>query len=140
MENPSKLFDDITNLTQKFKLPGLDLNVVLQGRRKDLEALLDVGRIAKDSAQSMANKQVEMLRTTLEDLRSVLSLQTGADSSKADAVRQAAQKALTSVGDLADVALKSQAEALDTVSRRARENIDELKMLIGKDTPKGNQS
>ena len=121
-------------------MPGLDLNVVLQGRRKHLEALLDVGRIAKDSAQSMANKQVEMLRTTLEDLRSVLSLQTGADSSKADAVRQAAQKALTSVGDLADVALKSQAEALDTVSRRARENIDELKMLIGKDTPKGNQS
>ena len=89
-----------------------------------------MGRIAQGSAQSLAQKQAEMLRTSLEDLRSVLSGSAIADSSKADAARQAAQKALTSVGELAQITLKSQSEAFDTVNRRAHENIEELKTLL----------
>jgi hypothetical protein len=116
MENTSKLFDDITNLIQKFKWPGVDPSVVLHRRRKDVEALLDVTRIVKDGARSMANKQVDMLRATLEDLPNVLRLETSAEG-KVDAVRQAVQKALTGAGELADIALKSQAGAFDAVSR-----------------------
>ena len=130
MEKASKLFDDITNLSQGLTVPGLDFAAVLQGRRKDIEALLDVARLNKDSAQSIATRQAEMLRSTLEDLRGVLRVQTSSDVSKGDAVRQAAQRALTSVGDLADIALKSQAATLEVVGRRARENIEELKTQI----------
>ena len=132
MENSSKLIDDISNLVQKFKVPGLDLNGALQGRRKDVEALLEVTRTAQDSARSMAYKQADMLRNTLQDLRSVLSAQAGADGNRVDAVKEAAKKALSNVGELADIALKSQADAFDTVSRRARENIEELRTAISK--------
>jgi phasin family protein len=132
MENSSKLIDDISNLVQKFKVPGLDLNAALQGRRKDVEALLEVTRTAQDSARSMAYKQADMLRNTLQDLRSVLSTQAGADTNRVDAVKEAAKKALSNVGELADIALKSQADAFDTVSRRARENIEELRTAISK--------
>jgi len=132
MENSSKLIDDISNLVQKFKVPGLDLNAALQGRRKDVEALLEVTRTAQDSARSMAYKQADMLRNTLQDLRSVLSTQAGADGNRVDAVKEAAKKALSNVGELADIALKSQADAFDTVSRRARENIEELRTAISK--------
>jgi len=132
MENSSKLIDDISNLVQKFKVPGLDLNAALQGRRKDVEALLEVTRTAQDSARSMAYKQADMLRNTLQDLRSVLSAQAGADGNRVDAVKEAAKKALSNVGELADIALKSQADAFDTVSRRTRENIEELRTAISK--------
>jgi len=132
MENSSKLIEDISNLVQKFKVPGLDLNAALQGRRKDVEALLEVTRTAQDSARSMAYKQADMLRNTLQDLRSVLSAQAGADGNRVDAVKEAAKKALSNVGELADIALKSQADAFDTVSRRARENIEELRTAISK--------
>jgi phasin family protein len=132
MENSSKLIDDISNLVQKFKVPGLDLNAALQGRRKDVEALLEVTRTAQDGARSMAYKQADMLRNTLQDLRSVLSTQAGADTNRVDAVKEAAKKALSNVGELADIALKSQADAFDTVSRRARENIEELRTAISK--------
>jgi phasin family protein len=132
MENSSKLIDDISNLVQKFKVPGLDLNAALQGRRKDVEALLEVTRTAQDGARSMAYKQADMLRNTLQDLRSVLSAQAGADGNRVDAVKEAAKKALSNVGELADIALKSQADAFDTVSRRARENIEELRTAISK--------
>jgi len=133
MENSSKLFDDISHLIQKFKVPGLDLNAALQGRQKDVEALLEVTRTAQDSARSMAYKQADMLRNTLQDLRSVLSAQPDTGN-RVDAVREAAKKALSNVGELADIALKSQADAFDTVSRRARENIEELRTAISKNT------
>jgi len=132
MEHSSKLIDDISNLIQKFKVPGLDLNAALQGRRKDVEALLEVTRTAQDSARSMAYKQADMLRNTLQDLRSVLSAQSGTDGNRVDAVKEAAKKALSNVGELTDIALKSQADAFDTVSRRARENIEELRTAISK--------
>jgi phasin family protein len=133
MENSSKLFDDISRLIQKFKVPGLDLNAALQGRQKDVEALLEVTRTVQDSARSMAYKQADMLRNTLQDLRSVLSAQPDSGN-RVDAVREAAKKALSNVGELADIALKSQADAFDTVSRRARENIEELRTAISKNT------
>src|SRR5260370_16313939 len=88
MENSSKLIDDISNLIQKFKVPGLDLNAALQGRRKDVEALLEVTRTAQDSARSMAYKQADMLRNTLQDLRRVLSAQAAADGNRVDALKQ----------------------------------------------------
>ena len=77
MDAPSKLFDDIAKLAQQYKLPGVDIDAVLQGRRKDVETLLEVGRIAQSGAQSLAQKQAEMLRASVEDLRTVLSAQAG---------------------------------------------------------------
>jgi phasin family protein len=72
------------------------------------------------------------LRNTLQDLRSVLSAQVGTDGNRVDAVKEAAKKALSNIGELADIALKSQADAFDTVSRRTRENIEELRTAISK--------
>jgi len=142
MEHSSKLIDDISNLIQKFKVPGLDLNAALQGRRKDVEALLEVARTAQDSARSMAYKQADMLRNTLQDLRGVLSAQAGTEGNRVDAVKEAAKKALSNIGELADIVLKSQADAFDTVSRRTRENIEELRTAISKGaaTRTGNQT
>ena len=132
MDNPSKLFDDIAKLAQQYKLPGVDIDAVLQGRRKDVETLLEVSRIAQSGAESLAQKQAEMLLASLEDLRSVLSTQANTEGGKPDAVRQAAQKALGNVGELAQIALKSQSAAFDAVRQRTQENINELKGLLSK--------
>jgi phasin family protein len=132
MDNPSKLFDDIAKLAQQYKMPGIDIDAVLQGRRKDVETLLEVGRITQSGAESLAQKQAEMLRASLEDLRSVLSAQGKTEGAKPDAVRQAAEKAIGNFGELAQIALKSQSAAFDAVRQRTQENINELKGLLSK--------
>ena len=132
MDNPSKLFDDIAKLAQQYKMPGIDIDAVLQGRRKDIETLLEVGRITQSGAESLAQKQAEMLRASLEDLRSVLSAQGKTEGAKPDAVRQAAEKAIGNFGELAQIALQSQSAAFDAVRQRTQENIDELKGLLSK--------
>ena len=135
-QKASQLFEDIIEQSRKLKVPGLDVEAVLQGRRKDVEALLDVGRIGKQSAESMTNKQVDMLRNALEDFRGVLSLQSGADANRVEASRHAAKRALDSISELADIGLKSQAAALEVASRRARESIEELKSQLNNPAPK----
>ena len=135
-QKASQLFEDIIQQSRKLKVPGLDIEAVLQGRRKDVEALLDVGRIGTQSAESIASNQVDMLRNALEDFRGVLSLQAGADASRVDASHHAAKRALDSIGELADIVLKSQAAALEVASRRVRDSIEELKGQLNNQAPK----
>lgn len=130
MDKPSKLLDDIAKLATQYKLPGVDLDAVVHGRRKDVEALLEVGRIAQGGAQSLAQKQAELLRSSFEDLRDVLSAPPGAEGGRLDAARQAAQKAIGNIGALAQIALQSQSDAFDTVRTRMEENIGELQTLL----------
>ena len=128
-EGGSKLLDDITKFAKQFKLPGLDFDAVLQGRREDVEALLEVGRIAKGGARSLTQKQAEMLRASVEDLRNVLGAQARTEGAPLEAAQQVAQRAISDVAELAQIALKTHSDAFDTVRKRAQKDIDELKAL-----------
>lgn len=128
-EGGSKLLDDITKFAKQFKLPGLDFDAVLQGRREDVEALLEVGRIAQGGARSLTQKQAEMLRASVEDLRNVLAAQARTEGAPLEAAQQVAQKAISDVAELAQIALKTHSDAFDTVRKRAQKDIDELKAL-----------
>ncbi|MCB1908140.1 MAG: phasin family protein [Rhodocyclaceae bacterium] len=130
MESPTQLFDDIARLTQQFKLSGTELDRLLNARRKDLEAMLEAGRIAQSGVQSLAQKQSEMLRTAVEELRGVLAANPDATGNQLNTIRQVAGRAITNVSELAEIALQSQSQAFDTVRKRAQEDIDELKSLI----------
>ncbi|WP_423395578.1 phasin family protein [Burkholderia sp. LMG 21824] len=131
MDNPSKLLDDINSIARQFKIPGVDVDAMLKGRRKDVEALLQIGKITVGSTQSLVQKQVEMLRVSAEEMRDVLGSATKLDGVKLDVARKAAQTALSNFSEMAEIALQSQSEAFDTVKKRAHENIEELKSLIG---------
>ena len=130
MDTAMKLFDDIANLAQTFKLPGINIDALVKGRRKDLEALLELRRVVQSGAQSLAQKQADMLRASVEDLRNVLAGAGKMAASQLETVRAAAEKAFANVAELAQIALQSQSDAFDTVLRRAEENIQELKALI----------
>jgi len=125
----SKLLDDITKFAKQFKLTGLDFDAALQGRRGDVEALLEVGRIAQGGARSLTQKQAEMLRASVEDLRNVLGAQARSEGAPLEAAQQVAQKAISNVAELAQIALKTHSDAFDTVRKRAQKDIDELKAL-----------
>lgn len=132
MESTTKLFDDFARLAQQYKLSGDDLDLLLKARRSDLEALLEAGRIAQRGGQSLAERQSEFLRTAVEELRGVLAAHPDASGDQLDKFRQAVEKAVTDVSEMAQIALQSQSQAFDTVRQRARQNIDELKSLITK--------
>jgi phasin family protein len=129
---PQQLMSEFTKLFDQFKLPGIDLNAVLESRRKDIDALAAANRTALEGAQSLAQKQIDVLRTTIDEVQSMLkqSKDTTAPAAARELVNQAVQRAFTNMRELADVAYRSQSEAAAVVSRRVQENIEELKTLV----------
>ena len=129
----ANLFSDFTKLIEQFKLPGIDLNAVMEARRKDIEALAAANRTALEGIQSLSQKQAEILRTTMDQLQLLakhMASGTVSSASTGEVVQQALQKTFASMRELAEAAYRSQSDAFAVVSQRVQENIQEVKALM----------
>jgi phasin family protein len=136
MERPDAAnpFGDFTKMLEQFKLPGFDVPAIMEARRKDVEALVTANQAALQGMQSLAQKQAEMLRSTLGELQSLagqFSAAGGAPSAQtAELVQQTLHKALADMQQLAQAAYQSQAESYAVIAKRVEENVQELKTLL----------
>ena len=133
MEIPKIPSIDITKIIEQFKLPGVDLSSMVEARRKDIEALTEVNKIAVEAVQTMAKKQVEILQQTMQELQSATKTMAGnplEGGSKSEFVQHAFDKAFGYMRELAEVTRKSQTEALEVINNRVHENVKELKSLV----------
>jgi phasin family protein len=125
---------DITKIIEQFKLPGVDMSALITARQKDIEALTQVNRIAYESLQAMAQKQTEILKTTMEELQSAAQKMAAKPmesiTHESQLVQQTLQKAFGYMHELAELTRKSQAEALDVINKRVKQNVEELKGLV----------
>lgn len=135
MEKPGTPFLDVSQLIAQFKLPGVDMNAIVEARRKDIEALAEANRIAFEGMQRLAQKQAEILQKSMQEAQAVMQGMTpgqpAANAGKqGELIQKAFQDALANMRELAEMAGKSQAQALEVVTRRVQENIDEAKKLL----------
>ncbi|MBL8542160.1 MAG: TIGR01841 family phasin [Betaproteobacteria bacterium] len=119
---------DIAKIFEQFKVPGVDVSALMEARRKDIEALTEVNKIALQSSQTMAQKQVEILQKTMEELTQAVAAGKPLENAakQGELVQHAVEKALTYMRELAEVARTAQTEALDVIHKRAQENMREL--------------
>lgn len=136
MANPNMPFMDVNELLAQFKVPGVDINALMEARRKDIEALVTANRQAYEGMQLLAHRQAEMLKEAMtewqaatEDMMSGKSPEAGA-ATHAELGKQTFEKALANMRELAEMATKSQSEAWEVVTRRFHENLEQLKQLM----------
>jgi hypothetical protein len=127
----TSLMDDLTRLLKRVAPGGPGMAAFIEGRRLDIEALLALSRVAGTGATSAVDKQLETLRVVGEDLRNALAGSTEGEGGRTEAVRDGARKAVAGFADLAEVVLDTQSQAFESVSRRAKANVEELKALLG---------
>jgi phasin family protein len=123
-------FGEFTKMLEQFKLPGFDVPAIMEARRKDVEALVTANQTAFQGMQSLAQKQGEMLRTTLTELQSLASSGGAASPQAAELVQQTLHKALANMQQLAQAAYQSQAESYAVIQKRVEENVEELRTLM----------
>ena len=134
---PTNLFGDIVKLLEQYKLPGIDIAAIIEMRRKDIEALMTANRVALEGAQSVGQKQVEILRSTLDQLSSLIQQATASGSmtekttKTGELVQQVVQRALENMRELAETAYKSQSDTYAVLTKRIQENLDEARALLG---------
>ena len=129
-------FPDINQLLAQFKLPGVDVNALIEGRRKDIEAVAAANRHAYEGMQLLAQRQAEMLREAIAEWQQAASQAMSSQGASAGTAKQielgkqALAKALENMRELAEMATKSQTEAFEVVNRRFHQSLDELKRSI----------
>ena len=127
---------DFTKMLSEFKLPGVDLDAVLQAQRKNIEALTAANRTAAEGLQAFARRQSEILRQNLAELQAQFSsaVTAGAPEEKlakqTDLAKAAFEKAIADMKELAELLAKSNTEAAEIVSKRVSASFDELKSIV----------
>jgi phasin family protein len=109
------------------------MGAMLESRRKDIEAIAEANTTALAGVQSLAQKQSDILRTTLGELQAFVTRLTQGGQSIAntgDTVKQTLHKALVDVQDLADTAYRAQSDSVAVVTKRVAERVEELKTLL----------
>ena len=132
-QSPPNPFADLAKMFEQFKIPGVDMTAIVDARRKDIEALTKVNQAAYESMQAMARKQSEMLAQAMQGAQEAAKQAAsgaGDPAKQTELARKAYEKAVADTKELAEIARKSQAEALAIVSQRATQQVEEFKKLM----------
>lgn len=114
-------FHDLTKTLESFKVPGIDLSAFVKARRSDVEALTAANKAAYDALQALGQTQAEMLIHSMKDMQKTANglSHEGAQGKQADAARLAWQRMLADIKELAELARKSQTQAMVGMTRTA---------------------
>jgi len=129
LKNP---FAGLNQLLERANLTGIDTAGIVEARRKDIEAILAANRIVYQGAQALAQKQLEILRTTMNAAKSALAEGSLGGTPVEIANRQrelmskAFQMSLVHMRELADIVHDAQAEAFAVVKGQVEDDIRDL--------------
>jgi phasin family protein len=130
--DPAKFAEELTSRL-KDCMPGIEVDAVVASQRKNVEALVHASRAAFDGAQLVAKRQAEILHETMnqtaESFRTLAEAGSPPEvaAKQAELAKKAFEKALGNMRELAEVVTKAQQSAIDTLSGRISQSLDELK-------------
>ena len=138
--NPFANFDlskfDVTQMLGDLKIPGFDMTALLAAQRKNLEVLTAANRVAIEGLQAIAKRQAEIMAQALTEVSSMAQQLAGAGTPQetgtrqAELVKQAFEKALANMHELAEMFSKTNTEAFELINKRFTESLEELKGLL----------
>jgi phasin family protein len=133
--NPAKFTEELTRKLRDYKLPGIDIDAVVASQRKNVEALANASRAAFEGTQAVAKRQAEILQETMKQTAKSLDALAKAGSppevaaKQVELAKEAFEKALGNMRELAEMVTKAQQGAVETISGRISQSLDEIKEM-----------
>jgi phasin family protein len=131
---------DISRLVGDLKLPVMDVEQIISIQRRNLEAVTAANQVAWEGMQAWSRRQTEIVRETLEEAGTIISelATAGTPEDKIvrqiDRLKQAYEAAVSNARELTELAAKSNGEAVELVSCRICDSLDEIKSVTKKAT------
>ncbi len=131
-------FADFTKFSEQFKVPAVDTEALLDSQRKNIEAFSAANRIAFEGAQAVTQRQVEIMRQAMEESAEVVKQMTASGkpedklAEQAELLKHTYEQSLANFRELAEMGAKSNGEAVEVLSRRVTEGLDEFKTALKK--------
>lgn len=133
---------DITKMMADFKLPLVDMQQWITISRKNIEAVSAANQLAVEGIQAVIKRQAEIVQESIKEANSLVSEITAAGTPEDKILRQvelvksAYETAISNTKELAEIAAKSNEEAIEVISGRVSDSLDEIKAVTKKATGK----
>jgi len=124
--------EDLKKLIERFQLPSLDIDALIDWQRKDMEALTEANRQASEGIKALVERRNEILRETLAEWQAAVKDATSAEaiSKRADEAKQGIEKAIANFRELSEMEAQSRNDAWKIVQERMQENMVNLQKLL----------
>lgn len=130
---------EFSRMFSEMKFPMMpDMDTVLAAHRRNMETLSAANRVALEGAQTVAKRHMEIVQQTMQEMTETLRGMSASESPQAraarqaDLVKQAYEKAVANMRELADLIQQSNGEALGMLNHRFAEAMDEVKAMAQK--------
>ncbi len=122
------------NALPQLRLAGV-AGKLLEGRRKDLQALIAANEKSYKGLQTVVKRQTDMLKAAIGEWRSVAKVVAVAGPRESIAqldqlAVQAFKLSLSNIRELAELAARDQSDAFSVIQGRIRESVDEVSKLL----------
>ncbi|GAC1397269.1 MAG: hypothetical protein NVS4B5_05270 [Vulcanimicrobiaceae bacterium] len=128
--------DRVRNAIKNAPMPKFDVNAYIETRHGDIDAMSKATAVAFESAQTIATKQAEWLKSSLEDMRGALEVRSGDRPSDAmgkerEIAGSSLSRTFDSVREMTESVQKSQAQIFEIAIERVRSNTELLRAMFG---------
>jgi phasin family protein len=125
-------FEDMKKLMERFQLPNLDIDALIDWQRKDMEALTEMNRQASEGIKALVERRNEILRETLAEWQAAIKDATSAEamSKRADVAKQGIEKAVANFRELSEMEAQARNNAWKVVQERMQDNMANLQKLL----------
>ena len=128
----SKLMD-VTKVMGDFKMPTMNFEAMMNAQRKNIEAMTAVNQAAYEGFQALVRRQAELVRQGFEEttniVNAIMSCPTPEEKviRQAEASKAAVDKCIANAREIADTIAKCNNQAMEIVSHRMSEGLEELR-------------
>ncbi len=128
--------DRIRDMFKGASLPRFDMDAYVEARHEDIDAVSKATSVALGSAQTITAKQAELLKSSLDQLRSALTARKPGDSlgdyasKERELISSSLSRTLEGMREMAEAAQKSQAQIFDIATDRVRSNVEMLRTMF----------
>lgn len=129
---------DFSKMMSGVQMPGVDMNAMMSGYSRNIEALTEANRRAYEGMQAVMTRQAEIFKQAMEEA-AAMSREMSAQKKPEDMMRKqteltraAFERALTNMKELAEMVTAANREATDVINKRIAESLTEVRNLYMK--------
>jgi phasin family protein len=127
---------DFSKIMADYKIPGVDWQEVIAAQQKNLQALAKANQVLVEGAQAVMRREIEILQKAMAELAEASKelMQQGDPQAQAskrlELAKTSFEAAIQNMRELAEVAGKSNREALEVINQRALESFEEIRKAM----------
>jgi phasin family protein len=129
-------FTDLTRMMQDYQVPGVDWQELMASQQKNVEALTRANQVLLEGAQAVIQREVEIMQKAMQEFAEASRelMQEGDPQAQAqkrlELAKASFEAALRNMRELAEMAGRSNREALEMINQRAMESFDEIRSAM----------